>query len=105
MSKSPKQLAYCLKRAETSVVLIFFDVVLCVIHVYTITVFVTVTQYDSDTRKTIYLGHVTTYSKQLCMTTYSKKLYSQCNLTAQIEQVQDKYIYLTSYKLLGISLV
>ena len=65
MSKSPKQLAYCLKRAETSVVLIFFDVVLCVINAYTITVFVTVTQHDSDTRKTIYLGHVTTYSKQL----------------------------------------
>ena len=29
MSKAPKQLSNCLKRAETSVVLIDFDYVLC----------------------------------------------------------------------------
>ena len=34
MSKAPKKLSNCLKRAETSVVLIVFDCVLCEVRVY-----------------------------------------------------------------------
>jgi len=34
MSKSPKQLSNCLKRAETSVVLIVFDYVLCEVRAF-----------------------------------------------------------------------
>ena len=32
MSKAPKKLSNCLKRAETSIVLIVFDCVLCEVH-------------------------------------------------------------------------
>ena len=39
MSKRPKQLPNCLKRAETNVVLIVFDGVLVEVRVYTATVF------------------------------------------------------------------
>ena len=39
MSKRPKQLPNCLKRAETNVVLIVFDGVLVEVRVYTVTVF------------------------------------------------------------------
>jgi hypothetical protein len=38
MSKSPKQLPDCLKIAETSVVLIVLNDVLCEVCVYTVTV-------------------------------------------------------------------
>ena len=38
MTKSPKQLPNCLKRAETIVVLIDFDSVLCEVSTYTVTV-------------------------------------------------------------------
>ena len=34
MSKAPKQLSNCLKREETSVVLIVFDYVLCEVRTY-----------------------------------------------------------------------
>jgi len=34
MSKAPKKLSNCLKRAETSVVLIVFDCVLCEVRAY-----------------------------------------------------------------------
>ena len=34
MSKAPKQLSNCLKREETSVVLIVFDNVLCEVRAY-----------------------------------------------------------------------
>ena len=33
MSKAPKQLSNCLKREETSVVLIVFDYVLCEVRI------------------------------------------------------------------------
>ena len=38
MSKSPKQVPICLKRVETSVILIVFNDVLCDIRAYTVTV-------------------------------------------------------------------
>ena len=34
ISKDPKKLSHCLKRAETSVVLIVFDCVLCEVRAY-----------------------------------------------------------------------
>ena len=34
MSKAPKQLSNCLRREETSVVLIVFDYVLCEVRAY-----------------------------------------------------------------------
>ena len=36
MSKSPKQLPNCLKRAVTSIILIVFDGVLCEVCAYTL---------------------------------------------------------------------
>ena len=47
-SKNPKQLPNCQKRAETNVVLIFFDSVLCETCTYT------VAQHELGTRKTIF---------------------------------------------------
>ena len=38
ISKSPKQLPNCLKRAEISVVLIVFNGVLCDVSAYTVTI-------------------------------------------------------------------
>ena len=38
MLKAPKQLSNCLKRAETRVVLVIFDDVLCKVHTFTVTV-------------------------------------------------------------------
>ena len=72
--QSPKQLANCIKRAETGVVLIVFDGTLCDVRAYTVTVFFTVAQHELCTRKTIYWS----------VTVYSKNLSSQCHLTAQI---------------------
>ena len=43
--------------------------------------FLSVAQHVSGTRKSIFWS----------VTVYNKKLSSQCNLTAQIEPVQDKY--------------
>ena len=56
ISKAPKKLSNCLKRAETSVVLIVFDCVRAYkfISIHAVTVF-TVAQHESDTRK-IYFG-------------------------------------------------
>ena len=39
MSKSPKQMPNCLQRAETIVILIIFNGVLCDVHVNTVTGF------------------------------------------------------------------
>ena len=39
ISKSQKQLPNCLKRAETTIVLIVFNGVLCDLHTYTVTIF------------------------------------------------------------------
>ena len=61
MSKALKKLSNCLKRAETSVVLIVFDCVLCEVRAYklisinTVSVYSHVAQHESGTRK-LYLG-------------------------------------------------
>ena len=49
MSKAPKQLSNCLKRAETSVVLIVLDCVLCEISVYKISINVVNVSYRRST--------------------------------------------------------
>ena len=81
ISKSLKTTAKLSKRAVTSVILIVF--VPCEACAYTVTLSY---QHDSDTRKTI------SWSK----TVYDNNLSSQCNLTAQIELLHDKYIYFHS---------
>ena len=58
ISKAPKKLSNCLKRAETSVVLIVFDCVLFEVRAYKfimLLLFLTVAQHESGTRKR-YLG-------------------------------------------------
>ena len=58
ISKAPMKLSNCLKRAETSVVLIVFDCVLLEVRVYKfimLLLFLTVAQNESGTRKR-YLG-------------------------------------------------
>ena len=77
MSKSPKQMPHCLKRAETNSVQSPFNDGLYHVHAYTVAVL-----HESGTRTTI----------SWSVTVYSKKLSSQCNLTAQIEQALDKNI-------------
>ena len=75
MLKSPKQPSNCLKREETSVVIIWF----CQ-SVLILLPFLTVSQHESGTRKAI----------SWSVTEYSKTLSSQCNLTAHMEPVQTK---------------
>jgi hypothetical protein len=87
-SKGPKQLPNCLKISETSVVLSVFKEASSVTSALTLLPFLYVAKQESSTRKVI-LWSVTVYSKQLS---------SQCNLTAQIEPVRDKYIYLTGVR-------
>ena len=56
ISKSPKKRSNCLKRAETSVVLIVFDCVLCEVRAYkfisilNVLRFLTVAQHESGTK-------------------------------------------------------
>ena len=69
----------CLKRAETSFVLIFFTVS-SVKSALVLLPFIIVAQHESGT-KTIMFWSVTVDNKHLT---------SQCFLTAQTEQVQDK---------------
>ena len=69
----------CLKRAETSVVLIFFTVS-SVKSALVLLPFIIIAQHESGT-KTIMSWSVTVDNKHLT---------SQCFLTAQTEQVQDK---------------
>ena len=78
--KGPKQLPNCLKIAETSVVLNVFKGASSVMSALTLLPFLSVAQQESSTRKAIFWS----------VTVYNKQLSSQCNLTAQIEQVQDK---------------
>jgi len=75
MSKNPKQQPNCLKRAETDIILIVL-MVSSVTSAPKLLLFLTVTQHESGTRKTI----------SWSVTVYNKNLSSQCNLTAQIEQ-------------------
>ena len=70
----------CFTRAETSIVLIVFDGVLCEVLNYT----VTVAQHESGIRKAI----------SWSVTVYNKTLSSKCNLIAEIKPVQDKECYL-----------
>jgi hypothetical protein len=54
MSKSPKQMPNCLQRAETIVILIIFNGVLCDVHVNTVTgFFFTVTLHKLGIRKAL----------------------------------------------------
>jgi uncharacterized membrane protein len=68
----------CLKKAETNVILIVFIDVLYHVSTYTLP-FLTIALHESTTRKDIFWS----------VTIYNNKISSQCNLTAQIEQVQD----------------
>jgi len=78
MSKSPKQLPNCLKRAEISIVLIVFNGVPYHVHPYTGTVPYFGSKWNMYQES--YIGSVTVYSKNLS---------SQCNLSEKIEQAQD----------------
>jgi len=80
MSKTPKQLPYCLTWAETSIVLFVFFMVSALLLLR----FLTVDLCESGTRTAIFWS----------VTVYHITLSSQCNLTAQIEPTQDKVIYL-----------
>jgi hypothetical protein len=77
--KQTKQMLNCLKRAETSVVLINFSVS-SVKSALVLLPFIIAAQHESGTRKTIYWS----------VTVDNIHVSSQCFLTAQTEQVQDK---------------
>jgi hypothetical protein len=64
MLNSAIQLPNCLKRAETSVILIVFDVVLYEVCVKELLPFLTIAQHEPGTRKAISWS-VTVYSKHL----------------------------------------
>ena len=50
MSKAPKQLSNCIKRAETSVILIVFDCVLCEVRTYNlISIYAVTVSYHRST--------------------------------------------------------
>jgi hypothetical protein len=76
--RSPNQPPNCLKRAKTSAILIAFDYVtgFCEVSAYTVAFFT----MNQLLEKTI----------SWSITVYNKNLSSQCNLTPQIEPVQDK---------------
>ena len=73
--KKPKTTGNLSKKAETNAVQTVFDNVL-----YHVCALLTVALHESGTRKIL----------SLSVTIYNKKLSSQCNMTAQIEPVQDK---------------
>ena len=88
MLKSPKQLQHLLKRTETSVIFIVCDgMVSSVKSTLILLPFLSIVQHVSGLRKTISSWSVTVL--------YSKKLSSQCYLTAKIEPVQDKMEYIS----------
>ena len=77
ISKGPKQLPNCLKLTETSVFLNVFKGVICDVSAYTVTV-------------SFCCSSGIRYQKSYILVSdciYNKNLSSQCNLTAQIEQV------------------
>ena len=55
--KSTKQQPSCLKIAETIVVLIVFNCVICVVGTYTVTATVSVALHESGTSKALYYVH------------------------------------------------
>ena len=79
-SKGPKQLPNCLKIPEASVLLNVFKGASSLTSALTLLPFLSVAKQESNTRKAILWS----------VTVYYKKLSGQCNLTAQIEPVQDK---------------
>ena len=85
MSKRLKQLTYCLKKAESGVVLIVFICVLYEVHAYTVTVF----------NRLFYMNQVPEQNISWSVTVQNKHLSSQCNTNAQIEPVQDKIYYIS----------
>ena len=93
MSKAPTQLSNCLKRAETSVVLIVLDNVLCGVRVYRL---ISINVVNVSYRRSTWIRYQTTISWSVIK--YSKNLSGQCNVSGQIEQVQDKkYINIKKY--------
>jgi hypothetical protein len=83
MSKAQKKLSNCLKRAETSVVLIDFDCILCEVRTYK---FISINAVTVSYRHSTWIRYQKTISWSI--TKYSKTY--PVNATAQIEQVQDK---------------
>jgi hypothetical protein len=83
MSKAPKKLSNCLKRTETSVVLIVFDCVLCEVRAYKR---ISINAVTVSYRRSTWIRYQKTISWSI--TKYNKKY--PVNATAQIEQVQDK---------------
>ena len=82
ISKAPKKLSNCLKRAETSVDLIVFDCVLFEVRAYKhkcCYCFFPSLNMNQVYQKTILYWSIIKYSKKYSV-----------NATAQIEQVQDK---------------
>ena len=85
MSKSPKKLSNCLKRAETSVVLIVFD---CVPGEVRASNLISINGVTVSYRRSTCIRYKKTISWSVIK--YNKKLSGHCNVTAQIKQVQDK---------------
>ena len=83
ISKAPKKLSNCLKRAETIVVLIVFDCVLCKVRAYKL---ISINAVTVSYRRSTWIRYQKTISWSI--TKYNKKY--PVNATAQIEQVQDK---------------
>ena len=86
MSKSLKRLPNCPKIAETSVILIIFNGVLCEVRAYTLTL----SCHHSTCTWIKYQNLSYIFCISLSVMVYNKYLSSQCSLTAQIEPVQDK---------------
>jgi len=84
MSKAPKQESNCLKSEEKSVVLIVFGYVLCEVRVYKLTSINVVDVFD---RRSLWIRYKKTISWSVVKC--NKQLSGQCNMTAQLEQVQD----------------
>ena len=70
--------------SEASVFLSVSKGFICDVNAYTVTVSFYVAHQESGTRKAIFWS----------VTVYSENVSSQCNLTAQIEPVQDKLLYM-----------
>ena len=87
MSKTLKQLPNCLEQKQASFYLIF-DGVLSVKSMLILLPFLSVTLHESGTRKAI-----------LVSDRIYQNLFSQFNLAAQIEPVQDKIVHLVTKQL------
>ena len=84
MSNAPKQQSHCLNTEKTSVVLIVFGYVLCEVRVCKLT---SRNVVDVSYRRSTWIRYNKTISWSVIK--YNKQLSGQCNMTAQIEQLQD----------------